>query len=227
MVSQCPGHPAALRRGDGAYHVPMQTDDYLDAYRRSHDRHGSDFEVTLWASPQTQRRRFEVMARMTRLADRRVLDVGCSRGDMATFMLERGIDFEHYIGIDALAEVIEYARGRDLPRCEFHCADVLDDPRPMMHAGAEVVCISGTLNTMSQDQALALLEQAWAAAGRTLIFNFLSDRCGPEAPPQTYPARRFDTMAMLDWALMQTPITALRQDYLPHGHDATILMRRW
>ncbi len=205
----------------------MRTDDYLNAYRDSQEKHGSDFEVTLWANPRSQQRRFEVMTRMTRFAGRRTLDVGCSRGDFADFLLQREIAYEHYIGIDALTEVIEYARSRNLPRTEFHDTDVLDAPATMTAAQAEVVCISGTLNTMSQPQALALLQHAWEAAGRTLIFNFLSDRCGPEAPPQTHPARRFDTMAMLDWALKRTAIVAMRQDYLPHGHDATILMRRW
>ena len=37
---------------------------------------------------------------------------------------------------------------------------------------------------------------------------------------------RLPTMQLLDWALQKTPNVQLRKDYFPHGHDATILMRR-
>jgi hypothetical protein len=57
------------------------------------------------------------------------------------------------------------------------------------------------------------------------VFNFLSDRCAEHLRRQDpTPARRFDTHAMLDWALHRCTSVRFRQDYLPHGHDATIAM---
>jgi len=79
---------------------------------------------------------------------------------------------------------------------------------------------------MTDQQVRALLTAAWRGVGETLLFNFLSDRCGPNASPQAYPARRLDTLALLDWALNQTHRVILRQDYFPNGHDAMIIMRK-
>lgn len=100
------------------------------------------------------------------------------------------------------------------------------DPRLLTLGQPQIVCISGTLNTMTQQQAAGLLGAAWAAASESLLFNFLSDRAGPEAPAQTGPAYRLNTLGLLDWAMSQTPAVAFRQDYFPHGHDATILMQK-
>jgi hypothetical protein len=58
------------------------------------------------------------------------------------------------------------------------------------------------------------------------MFNFLSNRCGHVAPPQLLPARRMDTMMLMDWALTRSCVVTFRQDYFEGGHDATILMRK-
>ncbi len=208
--------------------MPVQTREkhYLDPYRRSHARHGSSFEVTLWASPQSQRRRFEVFADMCPLAGKRILDAGCSRGDFAAYLLERGTSFGHYTGIDALPEVVLFANQRGLTRCEFICGDFLTHPELFAASQPDIICISGSLNTMSFTQACAVLESAWAAADEALAFNFLSDRCGPEAPLQDGYSQRFSADELLDWAFASTPLVAFRQDYFQAGHDATIVMRR-
>ncbi len=204
----------------------MVNDPYLDAYRESVQKHGSGFEATLWANEDTQKRRFEVFTQMCFLVGKRVLDAGCSRGDFAAFLINRQISFERYIGVDALDEVITAATGRRLPGCEFHCGDFIAQPKLLSIGNPQVICISGSLNTMTLTQALQALESAWSAAGESLIFNFLSDRAGHDAAPQTQPARRLDTFKLLDWAMRQTPVVAFRQDYFEHGHDATILMRK-
>jgi SAM-dependent methyltransferase len=201
-------------------------DAYLEPYRASQRRHGSGFEVTLWASPRSQRRRFEVFAQMCFLAGKRILDAGCSRGDFAAYLLEQDIPFDRYVGVDALCEVIDHARHRQLPGCEFHCGDCVANPSLLSIGRPQVICISGTLNTMGDAQVMQLLTSAWQAAGETLLFNFLSDRASPQAVPQTGPARRLDTTKLLDWALTLTSQVGFRQDYFKHGHDATIIMRK-
>jgi SAM-dependent methyltransferase len=206
--------------------APRSPDHYLDPYRHSHSRHGSAFEVTLWANPRSQRTRFEVFTEMCFLAGKRVLDAGCSRGDFAEYLIQRDVHFSRYIGIDGLPEVINFARDRSLPRCEFYAGDFVAEPNLLWVGDPEVICISGTLNTMDDAHIYALLDAAWSATRQVLLFNFLSDRCGPEAPPQDGFARRISTLRILDWAFTKTPAVSFRQDYFKAGHDATVMMRK-
>ena len=204
----------------------MHSDDYLEPYRQSVRDNGADsFDATLWASPRTQIKRFEIFESMLPMETLRVLDAGCSRGDMADYLLNSG-GFASYVGIDGVPEVIEHARTRALPGCLFVCGDFVAHPELLATGDPEVICISGSLNTMQPAMAMAVLDSAWKAAGKALLFNFLSDKCGPAAPAQTGPARRLDTMAILRWAFSRTPAVAFRQDYFRSGHDATVLMRR-
>jgi SAM-dependent methyltransferase len=204
----------------------MTPDAYLDPYRASAQRHGADFRVTLWASEESQRTRFDVFAQMCFLPGKRLLDAGCSRGDLAAHLIEQGIDFEQYTGIDALPNVIEHANKRMLNRCTFVAGDFVADPALLRCGEPQVVTVSGSLNTMTDAQVFTVLEAAWTATSETLLFNFLSDKCGRKAPPQDEFARRLDTMRLLEWAAGKTSQFAYRQDYFPHGHDGTIMMRK-
>jgi len=206
--------------------MPPTTSDYLKPYHDAHRRHGPGFDATLWASPQTQQVRFDVLIAHGQLAGRHLLDAGCSRGDLAAYLLQRQVSLKHYTGIDALDAMVQHARARKLPGCDFHTGDLVTHPDLMKTIRADVIFFSGTLNTMQQPMAEQLLDAAWEATGESLIFNFLSDTCGPDAPQQLLPARRFDTLRLVRWALARTPAVLWRQDYMPHGHDATIVMRK-
>lgn len=201
-------------------------DDYLDPYRESVQHHGTDFEATLWANTRSQRLRFEVFTQMAFLPGKRILDAGCSRGDFAAYLIEAGIEYETFTGIDGLPEVIDFATSRGLPRAQFHTGDFVREPDLLKTGDPQVVCICGSLNTMTDEQVMTVLDAAWAAASQTLLFNFLPDRATHQAPKNLGPARRLDAMRLLDWAITQTPTVAYRQDYFPHAHDATILMRK-
>ncbi|MFW6059682.1 MAG: class I SAM-dependent methyltransferase [Phycisphaeraceae bacterium] len=206
--------------------MPPPSDSYLHPYREAADSHGHGFRVTLWASPKSQRRRFEVFAQMAPLVGKRILDAGCSRGDFAAYLAEHDIRYARFIGIDGLESVITYANQRNLPDAEFHAGDFVSDPSLLRLGDPQAIVISGTLNTMNNRTVRRTLEAAWDAAGEMLLFNFLSNRTGPDAPPQGKPARRLDTMWLLDWALSRTWAVQFRQDYFDQGHDATILMRK-
>jgi len=201
-------------------------DAYLKPYRDAQAEHGTDFDVTMWARPQTQRLRFDVFCQMLDLAGKRVLDAGCSRGDFAAFMLERGIAYGRFIGVDGVPEVIDFANARGLADSTFVAGDFVKTPGLLATGSPQIVTISGSLNTMDRDTAIGVLEGAWAGCEEALVFNFLSDRAGPGAPPQEYPAQRLPTLELLDWALRKTWNVQLRQDYFAHGHDATILLRK-
>ena len=90
-----------------------------------------------------------------------------------------------------------------------------------------MICLSGSLNTMTDEQVFKALDSAWAATAEALVFNFLSDRTTVSRQRQALgPARRLDTLRLLDWAMGQTGAVLFRQDYFKAGHDATIVMRK-
>jgi len=204
----------------------MSAKPYLKPYQDSANQHGTDFAVTLWANRRSQQLRFKVFTQLCRLSGKRVLDAGCSRGDFAAYLIERGIGFAHYLGIDGLCDVIDYASERGLANCRFQCGDFVTHPELLSQDNPQVVCISGSLNTMTDERVLTVLDAAWAGACEVLLFNFLSDRVDQKAPKQGYPARRLNTLELLDWAMSCTPNVVFRQDYFPAGHDATIMMRK-
>ncbi|HCD30760.1 MAG TPA: hypothetical protein DER01_00015 [Phycisphaerales bacterium] len=204
----------------------MSKPQYLTPYKKWIDSHGACFGATLWASPESQRLRFEVLTQMLYLPGKRILDAGCSRGDLAAYLNSRHLDYGQYIGIDGMCEAIDYAQRQHMPRTRFVCGDFLADPTLLELDQPQVIFLSGTLNTMTDEQAFAALEHAWAATQTYLVFNFLSDTCDPDAPPQDEIARRLPTLKLLEWAMRKTWSTVFRQDYFDLGHDATILMQK-
>lgn len=201
-------------------------DAYLQPYHDAQREHGTGFDVTLWARPETQRRRFAVFCEMLDMGGKRVLDAGCSRGDFAGYLLEGGVEYASFVGVDGVEAVIEFAQSRGLPRSAFVAGDFVKNVSLLETGEPEIVTISGSLNTMDAEPALAVLEGAWAGCSEALIFNFLSDRADARAPKQEYPAKRLPAMRLLDWALEKTWNVQFRQDYFEYGHDATVLMRK-
>ena len=201
-------------------------DRYLDPYRAAVKAHGPGFEATLWNSKAAQILRFDVMIDLAGFDGCAVLDAGCGQGDFAARLLERQVAFQRFIGIDAVPELIETARQRNLPRCVFEVHDVVTEPTALATGHPDYVCISGTLNTMSTKTARKLVRAAFEAAARGVLFNFLSNRPHPRWTKQkTEPAHRFDTVGWLDWALGRSSRVQFTQAYLD-GHDGTIMIER-
>jgi SAM-dependent methyltransferase len=197
---------------------------YLQPYREAVERYGAGFEATLWNNAEAQGLRFDVMIGLSHLEGRAVLDIGCGQGDLAARLLERRVPFAHYVGVDALAEMIEAARGRGLERCEFICRDAVAEPSILSSGEPDYAFISGTLNTMNERTARRLVGAAFGAAARGVAFNFLSSRAHPRwLKRDTGPARRFDPVRWLDFALGLSSRVTFNQAYLD-GHDATILI---
>ncbi len=217
---------------------------YLEPYEQATRELGAGFEAQLWMSREAQEKRFEVLDELGRFSDRVVADLGCGQGDLAIYLCEKYQLHEErgeagfpklYIGIEGVAAMADHARTRAMEagvhRSIFECADfVADESLPEMlvtDAGVEVFVFSGSLNTLSMEQAQGVLDRFWLALAEakrgTLIFNFLSNRHNADRTPATPPAVRFDPGVMLDWALERTPMVQLRHEYLK-GHDATIVM---
>lgn len=202
--------------------------EYLDPYRKAVDRFGPGFEATLWLSREKQALRFAVIASMVDLAERVVVDAGCALGDFAAFMATEGIRPRAYIGLEGVAELVDEARERGLPGARFELSDFVADSKAFeecVPAGIapEIVVFSGSLNTLEQERALEVLGRAWDACEEAVVFNFLSRSHRPPGRCDPGPAKRFDPVEVLAWALKRTPRVILRQDYMG-GHDATVAM---
>lgn len=210
----------------------MAAGDHLDPYRQALQQHGPSFEALLWNNKDFQRLRFAVLAQMTDLTGRVIVDVGCGMADLVPVLNELGIQYGRYVGVDGLPGLVDACAQRAADEgwdeCRFETADFVTDEaffaRMVEDHGAEAFLFSGSLNTLEQADAQAALTRAWDAGPEAVAFNFLSTSWATVNEPGD-PARRYDPAAMLAWALGTTKRVALRQDYL-EGRDATVLMLR-
>jgi cyclopropane fatty-acyl-phospholipid synthase-like methyltransferase len=147
--------------------------EYLEPYRRAAERHGGGFKSLLWASEETQAARFEAICALVDFHGRSVLDVGCGRGDFLDYLIGRRVRTTSYVGIEGVAELAAAAREKGWPNARIVEADFVSDPG-QMYVGAQVVVLSGSLNTMDADAFYSTLRRAYEAAGEVLVFNFLS-----------------------------------------------------
>lgn len=212
----------------------MPEPDYLKPYADATRDAGPSFEALLWHSPEAQRTRFDVAIDTCNLRGRVVADIGCGLADFAARLTERGIEYGRCIGVEGVPGLAQGARDRvardQLEECVIIEGDFVADERLFATLtrdhGVEVLTFSGSLNTLKEQHAVAVLDRAWDAVagvrGGQLVFNFLSSKTG-RPPSDTGPANRFDPVALTAWALGRTPLVTLRHDYW-QGHDATIRM---
>lgn len=209
--------------------------EYLKPYEQAAETHGPSFEATLWMSKPKQLGRFEVIAQEIDLAGRVIVDAGAGLADLAQYLLDRGTEYERYIGLEGVGALAQQASGRRLPRAEvshvdfagqedvFQSVDADLKGKDGINAGVEVVVFSGSLNTFQQDHAISLVDRAWQVASHAVAFNFLSSQHHKRNPVDPHPAVRFDPLEVLDFALSRTPAVLLRQDYY-EGHDCSLIM---
>jgi SAM-dependent methyltransferase len=201
-----------------------QVPPYLKPYEEAVEIHGGTFEATLWYSKQGQFLRFKTFSNEIEFGGTTIVDVGCGIGDFASYLIESKIEFNSYLGVDAMKAMIESANARTLPKCTFETGDVLIDNRFLQNADWFV--FSGTLNAMVQPDAMALIQQAFHASRVGVAFNFLSNQSWRDPSSEDLaPASRFDTLEVLRFAFTLTPLIFFTQTYL-EGHDATIVLRK-
>lgn len=155
-----------------------QAEAYLEPYLRAAHVHGAGFGALLWASPDTQARRFDAIARLCEMYGRRVLDVGCGRADLLPFLIERAIFPESYRGIEAVQELAAAADRTALElNTSVRASVVLGDfvRRPaLLDYPADVIVLSGSLNTIDDEEFYRTLDHLLALPERRVAFNFLS-----------------------------------------------------
>ncbi len=200
------------------------TPDYLTPYEEAVKQHGGTFESTLWRSKVGQKKRFKVFKDAIDFTSTTIVDVGCGIGDFAFYLTSCGVEFETFHGIDAMGEMIRTANVREIPRCTFSVLDVVGNTT-CVPISDWIVC-SGTLNAMTQEQAVRLIAELFQRCNVGIGFNFLSDQSwrDPKTEDLT-PASRFQTNEILKFAFTLTPLVFFDQAYL-NGHDATVIVRK-
>jgi SAM-dependent methyltransferase len=146
--------------------------EYLEPYFEAARRHGAGFGALLWATPATQAARFDALCRMVDLNGRSVLDVGCGRADFLDHLVRRRVNVARYIGIEAVPALVDAARAKIRENCQIVEADFVAEPQRMC-VGAQVIVMSGSLNTLESPAFYSTLRHAYDAADEALIFNFL------------------------------------------------------
>jgi len=100
-------------------------------------------EVLDWASAESQRRRFEVLAGNVNLAGLKMLDVGCGLGDLLAFLQERHVEVD-FTGVDILERMVQHCRRR-FGTGTFVQGDVFSD-EVFAPGEFDLVFVSGAFN---------------------------------------------------------------------------------
>lgn len=192
---------------------------HLTPYFEAAATFGGGFRALLWASPKTQRARFEAIRRSVDLNGRVMLDAGCGRADLLGHLIQQRTHPSQYIGLEAIEPLAVAAEAHAYPGARILRGDFVEEPLRLF-VGAEVIVFSGSLNTLDDLSFYATLRHAIEAAGQTVVFNFLSS---PALAGRKYLFWRSPG----EVSEFVRPLCAgvkMYEDYL-HG-DCTILLRK-
>ncbi len=190
---------------------------YLTPYLAAAKRHGGGFGSLLWASTTTQSARFDAIVRLESPKGESVLDVGCGRADFLDFCIERQVKPADYVGIEAVAPLADAAIAKRHRNCTIVRADFVTNPQSMFVA-ADIIVVSGALNTLDDATFYRTLRRAADATARAVVFNFLSS---PNLAASQYLHWRLPS-DVLAFSRSISQQAALLEDYL--DGDATIAM---
>jgi hypothetical protein len=188
---------------------------YLEPYLSASRKYGAGFGTLLWASPKTQAVRFRALLSAVDVHGLTVLDVGCGRADLLEYMMSRARFPRSYIGVEAVDALAAAAEAKHLPNCKIVRGDFVSDPS-ILSCDADVLLISGTLNTMNSECFYESLRCAIDAARRAVVFNFLSSPYLAGASHLTW--HRLEDVLSFCGGL--SPSVECQTDYLPG--DATV-----
>jgi hypothetical protein len=158
MTNRVAGHSA-----------PKYLAPYIDAARQ----HNGGFHSLLWATRDTQAARFDAICRLENPRGRFLLDVGCGRADLLDFCIARGMTPADYVGIEGVAQLVEIAKAKRHARAKIVLNDFVADPQAVF-VGADMIVMSGSLNTLRNDDLHDAIRRAFDATSRALVFNFLA-----------------------------------------------------
>ena len=149
----------------------------------------------------------------------RVLDVGCGRADFFDHLNARRTKVARYVGLEAVPALVDAARAKARGNVQIVEGDFVADPQ-RLRVGAQVIVMSGSLNTLESAEFYSTLRHAYDAADEMLVFNFL---CSTSLAGASY-LRWHPLDEVLKFAQTLGPRVRTLEDYLPG--DCTVGMMK-
>jgi SAM-dependent methyltransferase len=185
-------------------------------YDRLVERYGHDPRACDYGRPESQLRKFQVLADIADLKGKRILDVGCGFADYAEYLRSR-FGLVKYVGIDVSPRMIKEAK-RLRPELDLRLCNVLDQT---FKETFDVVTANGLFYLLGRDAPdflRQIVRRMCELAEFAVAFNSLSSWAPIKEPAEFYA----DPLDVLKFCRTLTPWVALRHDYFPH--DFTIYM---
>lgn len=155
-----------------------------------------------------------------RLRGLSLVDFGCGKGDLVAYLERRGRMGEiRYIGVDAIEENLEDARG--LGDHDFRLKR-WDGSEPLVEEGADLIVFSGTLATSRMERRIPMFRSLLEQARVGVVGNFLTWTPVVADWGGAIPMEPKEALAAVDHHKFRVQ---LRADYL--RHDFTVGAIRW
>lgn len=182
------------------------------------DRYGHDPRACDYGRAESQQIKFEILAQITPLQGKHVLDVGCGFADFAGYLLTHYGDLT-YEGVDVTPRMIE-AACRAHPALSLRVLDILEEdpggPYDLVTANGIFYLLSTDAERYMQE----LIARMYELSSNAVAFNSLSTWATHKESGEFYA----DPVAVVEFCHTLTPWVVLRHDYMVH--DFTIYMYR-
>ena len=187
-------------------------------YNAQYAKYGSDSRSTGY-SPEGQRVRYDMLASITDLNGKSVLDVGCGLGNFLEYMNEQGIKVD-FTGYEINSNFICECRQK-FPGVAFELRDIIQDPPEP--GGFDVVFFNGGLNTKIDDNegVMRKLLKVMVEACRELCAITLTSTYAGDSHRHDF-NHYFDPCQSFTFAKSLTNKVDLLHSYLPH--DFTLVL---
>lgn len=139
-----------------------------------------------WKDFAQQELRFDILTSDIDLNGKKVVDIGCGFGDLANYLVSKGINVEEYIGVEVSKKMLEIAKKNTLTKlnAKYMNANIFKDP---MNITVDFALMSGLLNLRQSTNSATEILQSFLLKIRPivtqgLVFNLLTDEVDFEQP---------------------------------------------
>ena len=183
----------------------MKTSDIGEHYRGLLAKYGDSPQAAQYSSRSSQERRFELLAAIGDLNNKKILDFGCGTGHLGSYLTEQGLEFE-YFGADIVSEFLTLCREK-FPAGHF------DELSSLSHLKFDYIFVSGVFNNKRKDNSQFYqdtIRQLFSMCNIGLSFNMMSNYVDYKDPGlfYEYPENVFRFLKR-----EITPFVTLRNDY--------------
>lgn len=182
------------------------------------DEHGNSPRSCDYGRPESQDKKFRILAESMNLNNKTVLDVGCGFARFSEFLATHFKDV-HYHGVDITQKFVDEARVL-YPTTNIRHADILNDDFDQTYDLVTANGIFYLLGEGAQDLMHQLIARMFELSHDTVAFNSLSAWCGDQEDGEFYA----DPLKTVEFCRSLSPHVTLRHDY--HTRDFTIYLRR-